>query len=206
EEQGFRIHSPVQSGATPEDMVARIETMRTLLESKRSGKARMFGRAKAKLYERVLSSAFRVSAGALLQSEHPRIGPDWMYNLGAPTADVFALINHHIDGNGATGIFGGLTAKRDFRPAERAMYQMISAHIKAGLRLRRRLPGGAKDVSAPSGGAVLTGSGELLHAEGEATGAEERRELDEAAARIDRARSRASGRGEDALAVWHGLV
>jgi DNA-binding CsgD family transcriptional regulator len=206
DERGYRIQSPVQSGETPTKMVERIQVMSGLLDKKRRGEARLFGRAKATLYERVIAAGLREPADVLVKSECRRMGPDWMYTLGAPVADVFFLMNHHIDGNGATGLFGGLAEQRSFRPAERAMFQMLSAHIKAGLRLRRRLPEASRAAAAPDGGAVLTPSGRLLHADGDARDADEARALCESVQRVDHARTQKSGRDEEALAVCHGLI
>ena len=59
-------------------------------------------------------------------------------------------------------------------------------------------------MEAPSDGAVLSASGQVLHADGEARGGVE--ELVEAARDVDHARSTRSGRGEDALRVWQGLI
>lgn len=203
EEGSFRLYGAVQSDATPRNMVARIQAMGALLERKRTGRAGLIELAKATIYERVGRSAIREPADRLVQSEYRRLGPDWMYTLAAPIEDTFSLISHHIDENGFTCIMGGLAKKRTFRPAERVMYQMLSAHLKAGLRLRRRLPR-SESVEAPASGAVLSSSGRVLHAEGDAR--EGTDELADAAKRIDRARSRRLGRGEDALAIWQGLV
>ena len=119
--QGFRIHTPVQSGDPPMNMVERIETMATLLEEKRHAKLGLLARGKAKVYERVVRTALAEPADRIVQSEYRRVGPNWMYTLGAPVDDVFVLMNHHVDGNGATAIFGGLKKKRAFRPSERTM-------------------------------------------------------------------------------------
>ncbi len=201
-----RIREAAQSGSTPSDMVGRIRSIGAIIDRKHAGEAGLVDRIKSRVFERILRGFIAEPADRLVHSEHQRLGPDWVYTLGTPIEDTFALFNHHIDDNGLTGVFGGLATKRSFRPAERAMYQMLSAHIKAGLRLRRRLPKTERGIDAPDDGAVLTGSGRLLHAEGEATGDEAIRELGESARSIDRARSQKSGRDEHALAVWRGLV
>lgn len=203
---GYRIHHPVQSGDTPADMVGRIETMAALLERVRQGRAGLVARAQARAYEHVMRTGFREPATRALQSEFQRVGPRWMYTLGAPVQDVAVLLNHHVDGNGLTGLFGGLKKRRTVSPGARRVLQMLSAHLKAGLRLRRRWGASAAAVQAPSDGAVLSGAGEVLHAEGDARTSAARRELRETARRIDSARSKRSGRGEEALAVWQGLV
>lgn len=200
---GCRIRNPVQAGAPPLDMVERIRSMAALLERRRTGRAGLIERAQAAIYERVLRSGLTEAPDRLLHSELNRLGPEWMYNLGAPVQDVFALRARHVDGHGATGFFGGLQARRTLRSAEREMFLMLSAHIKAGLRLRRTLPEAAT-IDAPPEGAVLTPSGRILHAEGAARDATEA--LSESAHRIDHARCATSGRSERALEVWTGLI
>lgn len=205
DEHGYRARTPVQIGGS-KDLVATVESLSALIDARNRAQAGLMERAKAAVVERVVRRCFEEPADRMLFSEHRRLGPDWIYTLGALIKDTFTLLNHHVDGNGLTGLFGGLKTKRTFRPAERVMYQMISAHIKAGLRLRRRLPVHDGGVEAPAGGAVLSASGRVLHADGEATESEAVAELGERARRIDHARSRKSGRDEHALAVWQGLI
>ncbi|MDQ3032587.1 MAG: LuxR C-terminal-related transcriptional regulator [Myxococcota bacterium] len=206
DDDGYRLHHPVTAGTPTHDVVAEIRAMAKVLDDKRAGRAGLIDRAKARLYEAVFRTGLAEPADHLLQSEQRRVGPEWLYKLRAPLADAFVLANHHVDGNGATAVFGALKEPRAFHRAERAMFHMLSAHIKAGLRLRRRLPQASRSVDAPAGGAVLTGSGRLLHAEGDARGEDSANDLRESASRIDRARSQSSGRGDEALAVWQGLV
>lgn len=206
DEDGLRIHDPVHVGDSTLDMLAQIRSMADLLERRRRGHATLFERLTARVYERVIRTAVREPVDHLLASEHRRIGPSWMYDLGAPIADTFALLSHHVDHNGITGLFGGLKRRRALRAGERATYQMLSAHIKAGFRLRRRLGSSRPQVDAPDEGAVLTPSGDVLHAEGAARDEDARDELAARARQIDRARTRDGGRGEDALAIWQGLV
>ncbi len=203
---GYRIRTPVTSGDSSIDVEGRIRAMGALMERKRTGQLGLLERAKCHVYERVIRAGIDEPAWKLVHSEYRRIGPEWMYTLGAPIADTFALMCHHVDGLGVTGVFGGLKKKRRFVPAQRQMYQMLSAHIKAGYRLRQRLPQGARSVSAPGGGAVLDADARVVHAEGEATHRDARAELAEAAKRVDRARSRRLGRGREALDIWQGLV
>ena len=92
------------------------------------------------------------------------------------------------------------------RPAERSAFHMLSAHIKAGLRLRRRLTQPSLAVAPPEDGAVLDASACLVHAEGEAREPEARALLEHKTREIDRARTQAAGRNDDALAVWQGLI
>lgn len=205
-ERGLRIQHPVQAGDPPINMVRQIEKMADLLRRAHRSDADLISRAQAKVYERVMRTGFTEPASHVLQSEFRRVGPKWMYTLGTPVDDVVALLNHHLDDNGMTGIFAGVEGKRTFRPSEREVLQMLSAHIKAGLRLRRRWGLAAARVEPPADGAVLTAAGELVHAEGDARAAESGRELKETAKRVDQARSKKRGRREEALAVWNGLV
>jgi DNA-binding CsgD family transcriptional regulator len=204
--KGVRFRSPVQSGASTMDLVARINSMAALMEATRDRRAGLLRRAKSKLYAHVAAKGFSEPADRLLLSEVPRVGPNWMYTLGAPIEDLFILVNHHVDDNGLTAILGGMKKKRKLQPAERSMYHMLSAHIKAGFRLRRRMKDVPRSVDVPDGGAVLTGSGRLMHAEGEARSDQAAQELSSSAQRIDQARSHKSGRGPEALAVWQGLI
>lgn len=203
---GPSFRHPVQSGNLDLDVVARIREMGELLERKRRGDVGLLDRAKAAIYERVVRTAITESPDRLLLSEYRRVGPTWMYTLGAPVTDLFGLMNHHVDHHGVTVLVGGLKRNRALRPAERCAFQMLSAHLKAGLRLRRRLEIAGRGVEVPPEGAVLSPSGRVLHAEGGARDAPARDELGARAAEIDRARAARSGRGEDALAVWRGLV
>lgn len=205
DERGYWVRTPVQSGGTT-NLVERILGVAAVLEARQRGQAGLLERAKSVVVERVVRRCFEEPADRMAFSEHRRFNADWIYNLGTPIEDTFALLSHHVDGNGLTGLFGGLRNKRTFRPAERAMFQMVSAHIKSGMRLRRRLPAQERAVDAPPGGAVLSGSGRVLHAEGEAREQPAVEELGERARRIDHARSQKSGRSEEALAVWQGLI
>ncbi len=205
DEQGdYALTNPVQSGDPPLDMVRRNQVIADLLRAKRREKLGLFRRAQATFADRAVRAALREPAEHILQSEFHRVAPNWVYTLGAPVDDLFVLMNHHIDDNGATAIFAGLKGKRTYRSMERQMFQMLSAHIKAGLRLRRRLQERTGGVDAPEDGAVLDASGRLVHAEGEAR--DGAGELTENARRIDHARSAKSGRQEDALSVWQGLI
>lgn len=123
DEHGYRARTPVQVGGS-DDLVE----LSALIDARNRARAGIVDRAKAALVERVVRRCFEEPADRMLFSEHRRLGPDWIYTLGAPIEDTFTLLSHHVDGNGLTGLFGGLGRKRTFRPAERAMFQMVSAH------------------------------------------------------------------------------
>ncbi len=206
DERGPRIHSPVQVGAS-EDAFTKMRTMAALLERHRAGTAGLLDRVQARLYARVVTNGMLEPADVLLVSEAERLGPRWMYTLGASgVQEVFHLRSNNIDGLGATVLAAGLPDERKFSASERVMFQMISAHIKAGFRLRRRLTKSAPGVELPEHGAVLDASFRVLDAEGDAKDASAREALACMAREIDRARTQAGGRDEAALAVWQGLV
>jgi DNA-binding CsgD family transcriptional regulator len=204
--RSIRITNPVQAQGR-EDVRARIQSMSDLLERRNEGRASLLESVQAKVYEAVIRGGLRTPADQMLMSEIDKVGPDWMYTLGVPgVRDHFFLISHHVDGHGATLLVAGLTQRGGLSSAERRMHQMLSAHIKAGLRLRRRLGGRTLGVAAPRGGAVLdAASGAVVHAEDDACDAESRSELQDAARHIDRARCRDED-GHNALEVWRGLV
>jgi len=121
--------------------------------------------------------------------------------------DLLWYTSHHLDGNGVTAFVAGLDRRATFRLSERRRYQMLSAHIKSGLRLRRKLmPEARHGVSPPPGGAILDAAGRVVHAEADAQERDAVQELQASARRIDTARSRQHGRGEDPLEVWQGLI
>ncbi len=84
--------------------------------------------------------------------------------------------------------------------ADEARWQRVMAHVLAGLRLRGAL-------ADSDGEAVLDPAGRVLHAEADAQSRTARDALQDAAATVERARSRAGRRDPDAaLKAWKGLV
>lgn len=207
DERGPLFQTPVQAGGQ-EEALARIQEMAALLERQRAGTNHSFAdRVKARIYTRVVRGGVLEPADVMLLADSRHFGPKWMYTLGVPgVREVFHLRSHHIDGNGVTMLVAGLSDERPLRPSERRMYQMLSAHIKAGLRLRRRLPQVLKAVAASADGAILDAAAHVVHAEGEAKEHSAREELEAMARAIDKARSKKTGRDESALEVWQGLV
>jgi DNA-binding CsgD family transcriptional regulator len=94
------------------------------------------------------------------------------------------------------------------RPTRRevATWSRIAAHIGAGARLRRALPGLRNDDLADGADAVLSPSGFVTHAEVGAQSPDARESLRLAAKAIDRARSKARSNEDEALDLWQGLV
>lgn len=205
-EGGVQYQNLVEAGDARQ-AASMIERMGRLAARRRAGQANLFETALDKMNTLVSQGVLRSSVDQMFLSEVEKRGPDWMYTLGVPgVRDVFALINHHVDGNGATAIMGGLRQKGSLQPAQRQMFQMLSAHIKAGLRLRRRLGRSLEDRSAPEQGAVLNAEAKVVHAEGEARDASAREALEQMARRIDTARTGSHGRDERALEIWQGLI
>ncbi|HVJ89011.1 MAG TPA: hypothetical protein VM580_04345, partial [Labilithrix sp.] len=201
-ETSVAFRSPVEIGGDGKAL-ARIRAMADLLERRNANKVNTLERAQVKVYEKVIRRGIAQPADHMLLSEMKTYGPRWMYTLGVPrVAELVHLVNHHIDGLGATLLVGPRSKADVLHPAERATYQMLSAHVKAGLRLRRRLGEGLAAVKAPTGGAVLDASMRVVHAEGEAREEPARELLAARAKDVDRARTRASGRDVGALEVW----
>lgn len=188
--------------------VQGIQRMQALLDRLHSGQSRWLTRLRGKFYQNFSRALLQQSADRVTMSEHVR-GPDWVFTLGVPqVCDVFLLKSAHLDEPRVTMIAAGLAEKRHLTVKERALYMMLSAHIKAGFRLRRRLDRVTdRLVPAERDGAVLDGSSfQLLHAEGEAQAPERRQTLRQLALQVDRARSRRHGRDEQALEIWQGLL
>jgi DNA-binding CsgD family transcriptional regulator len=118
--------------------------------------------------------------------------------------DVFGINGRDPEG---FGVFFAAPRPKPMRlgDRQREVYTRVAAHFAAGYRLRRRLAG---ERLRPDGAdAVLAPGGKLLHASGDARAKEAREELVRAARRIDRARSRAGRKDDDAATrSWRGLV
>ncbi|HKP56814.1 MAG TPA: LuxR C-terminal-related transcriptional regulator [Polyangiales bacterium] len=205
---GLRIeHGAAQFGDGDGDVAARITAMGACYDRCRNGTAGVVDRLKYRLHEKGMRAQVAEAADRLLLSEIKTPVPRWVYTLGVPgIRDLFFMLNHHVDGNGLTYVVGSLPERGELRPAERAMFLRLGAHLKAGFRLRRRLPDQLRSLEAPEHGAVLDGAGALVHAEGDARDPETRALLAQRAREIDQARTRSGGRDERALEVWQGLV
>lgn len=90
-----------------------------------------------------------------------------------------------------------LERPRTLPPAQRRLWIQVGAHILGAYRLRRQL------AARPE--AVVSPSGEIVHAEASAKARSLRGRLAAAAVTVDRARTR-KGRTRDGLATWHALV
>lgn len=204
---GLRIEHGAQYGDGDGDVAGRIEALGGSYERCRDGTAGIVERFKCKLHTKSFEGLFAEPAEHMLLSEYNTRAPRWVHTLGLPgIRDLFFMVSYHVDGNGATLLVGSLPERGELRPAERAMFQRLSAHVKAGLRLRRRLPQQLRSLEAPEDGAVLDPCARVVHAEGEARDAEIRALLVQRVRDIDRARTRSGGRDERALEVWQGLV
>ncbi|MBX3225964.1 MAG: hypothetical protein KIT84_29690 [Labilithrix sp.] len=202
------IRTPLAVGSSDcVQALARIREMADLLDGLRTTKLPLAKRLQARLYEKVVRTGIEQAAPDRLHSEVRTYGPRWMYTLGVHgVSELLYLINHHIDDHGATMLVGPRRRSDKPHTSERRAFQMVSAHVKAGFRLRRRLGARLDGVDATPGGAVLDASMRVVHADGDARDATARELLVARANEIERARSRAGGRDVDALEVWNGLI
>jgi DNA-binding CsgD family transcriptional regulator len=87
-------------------------------------------------------------------------------------------------------------------PRDEQRWASVTAHWLAGMRLRDAIAAQGAEEDA-----VLSPTGETLHAEGDAKDKGIREKLREAAAAVDRARGKLRRNDPDeALSLWHGLV
>jgi DNA-binding CsgD family transcriptional regulator len=117
--------------------------------------------------------------------------------------DIFAI--NGVDPS-LRGCFFGvhLTRPTRFSPRTRAMCKLLSAHMAASYRLRRRL---READAGRTLEAVLSPGGKIVHAEGPAKGRDARDTLRTAVKSLERARGpmrRASP--DEAMETWKGLV
>jgi DNA-binding CsgD family transcriptional regulator len=199
------FHEPILAGEHPDDdVVARVRSIGALYSLDDPS---FVERQKARIHFKVVRQLLADPADRLLLTERKTYGPRWAYTLGAPgVRNLNFFLNHHIDGQGATFMVGSIEDKKPLSAPARVMFQRLGAHLKAGLRLRRRVREDLHAVDATPGGAILDEHARLVHAEGEAKEAEIRELLEHRAREVDRARAAKHGRDEDALAIWQGLV
>lgn len=132
--------------------------------------------------------------------------PDWQGPVLsiAPNGlrDALGALSH--TGDGRVVVLTGLYS-RPVAPTrrQRALWPRVSAHVAAGLRLRRSLEGDANRCVE----AVLSPSGDVLEAAGVIKGRPVRERLRAAVKRIDRARTNAGRRDpHQALSAWRALI
>jgi DNA-binding CsgD family transcriptional regulator len=120
---------------------------------------------------------------------------------GLGVADILGLNGVNVDGRGT---IVGVLMSRPIRDVAPELLARVSSHLAAGFRLRRRLGSAPKANSAE---AILDPRGKIEHAAGLAKLREARKELAEAAARIDRLRTSPRRRDpQRALEEWKALV
>jgi DNA-binding CsgD family transcriptional regulator len=198
------VEDAVQSGDAHGNLTEAIERVGSLYDH---DEISFVDKQKAKIFHKVVRHHLAEPADRLLLSERNTIGPRWAYTLGIPgVRDLNFFVNHHIDGHGATFLVGSIEEKKPLSAPARVMFQRLGAHLKAGLRLRRRLRETLHGVEATPGGAVIDEHGRLVHAEDEAKETEIRALLEQRAREVDRARATKHGRDEVALGAWEGLV
>ena len=134
--------------------------------------------------------------------------PGWAAVRAVGVVDILAI--NGVDPSGI-GCWVGALLPKPLRLGEkmRLKWGRVAAHLAAGLRLRRRLAAGRKErIDLTSGAdAILEPGGKVQHAEGEATDADARRALHDAAVALERARGSLRRRDPDeAVAEWKGLI
>jgi len=131
-------------------------------------------------------------------------GPDWH---STPAYQTFkklgfedVLFLNGLDASGLGCFFTARLRKTSWlTAAKRRLLTRLAVHLGTGLRLHRRLESEAR--------AVLTPSGALVHAEGEAKDASARERLRRAVVAVERARGGMRRTGlVDAVEQWKGLV
>ena len=114
-------------------------------------------------------------------------------------ADLLAI--HASDPEGGIVLVSGLPETEKVPARELARWGRMTAHIATALRLRRRIEREAAEEEA-----VLSPSGSLLHATGEAKQADARERLRAAARAMDRARGPLRKNDpQEALELWRAL-
>lgn len=121
----------------------------------------------------------------------------------AGIADFAALQTIEPSGRGVV-VAAGQSRERTFDARTRRLWARVNAHIAAGRRLRESIAGIAGTEGAD---AVLTPSGKLAHAEGEATAKSARESLRDAVLRTEKSRGRMRRTDpEGATEAWTALV
>ena len=119
-----------------------------------------------------------------------------------PNGFVDVLGVHAFDPDGGLFLVSGLAEKRTLSARDTARWRRITAHMSTALRLRRRFEREAVEHDE----AVLSPSGRLLHATGQAQESDARDRLRAAARAMDRARGplRRSD-PQEAIELWRAL-
>jgi DNA-binding CsgD family transcriptional regulator len=118
--------------------------------------------------------------------------------------DLTGIVARNPDGQ-AVGFTAPMPDLRGPTRKELSRWAKITAHISAGARLRRAFGSSKMDISAGAD-AILSPSGVLVHGQPRAQGPDAREELRCATKAIDRARSKARAREDEALDLWQALV
>jgi DNA-binding CsgD family transcriptional regulator len=145
--------------------------------------------------------------GSALAAKLPDAGPDFFAKaiLGHGFGDLLTV---NAADPSRSGCMIGVALRSAGRAgsSERKQWGCLAAHMAAGLRLYRRLrPAGAR--TSAGGDAVLSPSGKVDHAEGEATSKSARAALRSAVLAVERARGPLRrSQPEEAIEVWRGLI
>lgn len=123
------------------------------------------------------------------------------------TRDVFLMASGSTLTEKPTVILaGGRREVRPLVPSENGRWLRIRAHLEAAVRLRNAFDSVEQSSWVEDADAVIEPSGKVAHAAGDARDSSAREALQSAAVSIDRARLLRNGRGDEALALWKGMI
>jgi DNA-binding CsgD family transcriptional regulator len=169
--------------------------------------ARGYGRLAKQVVEEGVDAAYVETSFRVIpcgmSSETPGVERTSFGRLFNPKGVRDMIGINGVDPAGSSAFIGVCTPRPlKLAPGRREMLTRVSAHMAAGYRLRRRL----RNVS-DEGEAVLTPSGRVEHAVGDAQLRAARELLGEATRAIERARMRMRRDSpEEAIATWRSLV
>ena len=160
-------------------------------------------------FHALLTSAGALNTATQVMGLDPRDADNWprfsTYLRPWGVQDALGLVARDPSGHALCMVAPSPDLRRPSR-SEQAKWGRVAAHIVAGARLRRALPGLTSGDLADGAEAVLSPSGAIAHAENPAKSKGARESLRRAAKDIDRARSKVRANEDEALELWQGLV
>ncbi|MCH2110312.1 MAG: helix-turn-helix transcriptional regulator [Polyangiaceae bacterium] len=211
------LSSIVGAGDYPEKVMRGLHKFNEMDTAIHQGKGSVGQKAAYWALKKVYRAGQRLPLDIVLLSEINV--PTTVATMGMKGAtDMFCFRAPHLDGSGYLII--ALPFQRSASAAARnnEMNQMLSAHVQSAARLRNRLrveqgkPSGtvllenSLDVLPVDGAVVDSRSGRIVDADGDAQSTSMQEEIRYRVRQIDAARSHSSGRGQDAVQLWQGLL
>ncbi len=205
-DRGFGVVlSPYEPRMRAEDVVFHGTYSRPgLLEANRAMIAKF-----PESFHALLTAAGALSTATQVMGLDPKDADDWppfaTHLRPWGVQDALGLVARDPSGHAICMVALSPDLRRPSR-REQLKWARVAAHIGAGARLRRALPGLRGHDLLDGAEAIVSPSGTIEHAEGPAQGKGARESLRRAARDIDRARSKARADEEEALDLWQGLV